>query len=420
MNPILKNDAFIPDVEARKFADGYLYLYGSKDTPENDIYCSRHYDVFRSKDMIHWEQFKNVFSSQCAHRNHNGLLYAPDCEYINGQYCLFYCMDDGTEGVAFSKNPYGPFRNARPIGGADGTGIDPAIFVDDDGKVYYFWGQIKAKGAELDTEKWCIKQETLNTCIINDKEHGFHEGSSLRKRNGIYYYVYADISRGRPTCLGYATSNSPLGLYTKQGIIIDNTGCDPSSWNNHGSIAEYNGQWYVFYHRATNNSFYSRRTCIEPIKFDENGKIQEVGMTTQGSEAPISSHTILSGGNACCLKGKLFIRQYSDVYRSYEYLTNLHNGDSFAYKYLHFNGKESKVRLTASVLQDPYTITLYVDRTEKQSVLACIHVTGKAGNFNFNGFSAKLENTIYGKHALTIKIDGPSGTLGNFLSLQFV
>ena len=66
--------------------------------------------------------------------------------------------------------------------------------------------------------------------IVTGEEHGFHEGSPLRKRNGIYYYVYPCVYRDKKlTCLAYATSKSPLGPFTYQGIIIDNAKCDPKS-----------------------------------------------------------------------------------------------------------------------------------------------------------------------------------------------
>lgn len=62
--------------------------------------------------------------------------------------------------------------------------------------------------------------------------------SSMRKRNGIYYYVYPCVYRDKKlTCLAYATSKSPLGPFTYQGVIIDNAKCDPKSWNIHGSRA---------------------------------------------------------------------------------------------------------------------------------------------------------------------------------------
>ena len=84
--------------------------------------------------------------------------------------------------------------------------------------------------------------------LVTEEEHYFHEGSSMRKIRDTYYYVYADMERGKPTALGYSTGKSPLGPFTYRGIVIDNDHCDPESWNNHGSIECVNGQWYVFYH----------------------------------------------------------------------------------------------------------------------------------------------------------------------------
>lgn len=150
-----------------------------------------------------------------------------------------------------------------------------------------------------------IDPSTLCTNLINEAEHGFHEGASIRKRNGIYYLVYTDISRGRATCLSYAMSHSPLGPFEKKGVIIDNTGCDPETWNNHGSIAEFNGNWYVFYHRSSQASNFSRRACIEPIYFNEDGTIDEVEMTTQGASGPMDARVWIDAYRACLLNGKV-------------------------------------------------------------------------------------------------------------------
>ena len=129
----------------------------------------------------------------------------------------------------------------------------------------------------------------------------------MRKRNGVYYYVFADTSRGKPTCLGYATGSSPLGPFTYQGVIIDNALCDPGSWNIHGSIEEVNGQWYVFYHRSSNNSQYLRRACAEPVFFDENGLIREVQMTSQGAGAPFAPGEAIPACAACEVVGGAYI-----------------------------------------------------------------------------------------------------------------
>lgn len=91
-------------------------------------------------------------------------------------------------------------------------------------------------------------EKTLVQDVVTEERYCFHEGSSIRKIGDTYYYVYADVERGKPTALGYSTSKSPLGPFAYCGIIIANANGDPESWNNHGSIECFKGQRYVFYH----------------------------------------------------------------------------------------------------------------------------------------------------------------------------
>jgi hypothetical protein len=343
MNPILPIQHFVPDVEARQWQDGRLYLYGSYDISGRTSYCSWEYRVFSSADLIHWEDHGQSFRTAPPNASAtwtDAPLYAPDCIYHSGRYSLFFCDARRREGVAESLSPSGPFANAVPIEGADGDAIDPAALADDDGQVYYYWGQFHLRGARLRPDLSGIQPETLHTSLLNEDEHGFHEGASIRKRNGIYYLVYADISRGRPTCLGYATSRSPLGPYTKRGILVDNTGCDPETWNNHGSIAEFNGEWYVFYHRSSQASRFNRRVCVEPIRFGADGSIDEVEMTTQGVSGPLPATQPIEAWRACLLGGH--VRTAADGPTEAdptvrECLTQIHHDDWAAFKYVDFD-----------------------------------------------------------------------------------
>jgi hypothetical protein len=131
-----------------------------------------------------------------------------------------------------------------------------------------------------------------------------------------------------------------LGPFTKRGIIIDNTGCDPETWNNHGSIAEFNGQWYVFYHRSSQASNFNRRVCVEPIHFNTDGSIDEVEMTTQGVSGPLPATQPIEAWRACLLSGH--VRTAADgptesdpVVR--ERLTQIHRDDWAAYRYVDFD-----------------------------------------------------------------------------------
>ena len=322
-----------------------MYLYGSYDISGRSSYCSWEYRVFSSADLVHWQDHGESFRSAPPNPSVNWTdapLFAPDCIYHNEHYYLFFCDAGNREGVAESLSPTGPFTKAVTIEGADRDAIDPAVLVDDDYQVYYYWGQFHLRGAKLRPDFSGIQAGTLHTNLLNEEEHGFHEGASIRKRNGIYYLIYADISRSKPTCLGYATSPSPLGPFTKRGIIIDNIGCDPETWNNHGSIAEFNGNWYVFYHRSSQGSMFNRRVCIEPISFNSDGSITEVQMTTQGIGNPLPATHQIDAWRACLLSGHVHSAVQGPTERDStvcEHLTQIHNSDWAAYKYVDFDSQ---------------------------------------------------------------------------------
>ena len=421
MNPILPRQYFTPDVEARQWPDGRIYLYGSNDICGDSMYCSHEYRVFSSGDLLHWTDHGVSFDGY-GHSAHTavepGVLYAPDCVRIGEQYCLLYCQSGNQEGIAFSDRPEGPFSSARHLDGAHNSQIDPAAFVDDDGAVYYYWGQVSAKGGRLNAGLTGIEPDSVMEGILNESEHGFHEGISIRKHNGLYYLVYTDISRGRATCLGYATSEWPLGPYKKRGILIDNMGCDPESWNNHGSIEKINGRWYVFYHRSTRNSRFSRRVCVEPIQIAADGSIREVEMTTQGVDGPLDTFQPQDAASACLLHGRVYIDSLNAANEQYEFLNQVHHGNWAAYKYYMFSGMERLIRVEAASMSEGGQVRVCLDTPDGECV-ACI-TTSRTGGWNaFETFEGLLSTPITGQHALYFIFSGGEGRLMSVRSFVF-
>ena len=223
MNPLFKNDVFVPDGEAHVWEDGRIYVYGSWDLMGDDNYCSDVYHVFSSDDMENWTDHGVCFSSkQMAWVPDGTRLYAPDCVYKDGVYYLYYCIPDGRCGVAKSLSPTGPFIDVGEI--RDVLGIDPAVLMDDDGQAYLYWGQFdNVRVAKLKDNMTEIMPETMEQ-PLSVKEHEFHEGSSVKKINGKYYFLFTDTHRhgGRATSLGYAVSDHPMHGFQYKGIIIDN------------------------------------------------------------------------------------------------------------------------------------------------------------------------------------------------------
>lgn len=379
-NPILPLEYHVPDSEGHVMPDGKLYVYGSFDDRE-DVYCSEKYHVVSTADMEHWTIHKESlngnqipwfnnpdapkypgidwshptpFIQKMIQRDlENGvdmkakfeeaekeekekpaLLFASDCLERNGKYYLYFCMPDDSEGVAVSDRPEGPFTDPiqLPCGG-----IDPAIFIDDDGQAYYYWGQLFSHGVKLNEDMISFNRDEIVDDLVTEEEHFFHEGSSMRKIGDTYYYVYADMERGKPTSLGYSTSKSPMGPFTYRGIIIDNDGCDPASWNNHGSIECVNGQWYVFYHRCSRGVQQHRRLCIEKIEILEDGTIPEVKMTSQGIGEPFAPSEVIKGYQACEMSGSVYIGVNEDAKSVEEYpevLMNISAGDKVMFRYV--------------------------------------------------------------------------------------
>ena len=419
MNPILPIQHFVPDAEARVWDDGRMYIYGSYDISGRTSYCSWEYRVFSSADLVHWEDHGVSFRSTGpgAEVPWSGApLFAPDCIFTNGRYYLFFCSADRSEGVAVSRSPSGPFSEAVPIEGANGDAIDPAVLLDDDGQVVYYWGQFHLRGARLRGPDLCaIDPDTLVTDLITEAGHGFHEGASIRKRNGIYYLVYTDISRGRATCLSYATSTSPLGPFTKGGVIIDNTGCDPETWNNHGSIAEFNGQWYIFYHRSSQGSNFNRRVCVEPIHFNADGSIDEVEMTTQGVGPALLATRPIEAWRACLLHGHVRTAaegptEHDNTVR--EWLTRIHHNDWAAFKYIDFD--DQPVTLFHARAGSPTyggLIEIHLDAPDGELIGVC-GVPRTGGWTKWYTLTCKL-NEVHGVRAVYLVFRARDGMLSD-------
>lgn len=345
-NPIVPTGKYMADLSAKQWKNGStVYVYGSRDE-NTDHYCSKHYDVLTSDDLLNWTMHKDVFSSVPPKDEvpySDKMLFAPDCVEKDGKYFLYYCMPGGVddEGTAVSDSPVGPFRDGRIVKGI--SQIDPSVFIDDDGQAYIAWGQFESKMAKLKPNMREIEPGSVRTKIITEKEHFFHEGIQMIKRNGIYYLVYAHIGRrGMATCLGYAMATSPFGPYKYGGVIIDNFGCDPQVWNNHGSIVEINGKWYVFYHRSTEGSVMMRKACVEPITFNPDGTINEVEMTTQGASGPLNPYNVMEAERACYLTGN--VRVHCDS-NGNEMLDEIKNGDTAAYKYFDFKQSPDSITI---------------------------------------------------------------------------
>lgn len=328
-NPYLPLWEYIPDSEPYVFEDPdrpgkfRIYIYGSHDSLIKE-YCGLEQVAWSApvEDLTNWRYegiiFKSVYDAKGNQLNPGGkgdLLYAPDiAERIENGRKVYYFYPNNQAGgrqnmVAKSNRPDGPFvvcnwdeNDPRKTVGP--LNFDPGVFIDDDGRVYGYWGFEQSFCAELDpTTMATVKSgaKIIKDMVSNYKQDGvfrFFEASSMRKIEDKYVFIYSRWTEegefGLPSTnytLAYAYSDNPLGPFTYGGTIIDGRGRDTDDngkviptatpgGNTHGSIAQINGQWWVFYHRQTGTTEYSRQAMVAPIEVKvEKGKGGKVTIT---------------------------------------------------------------------------------------------------------------------------------------------
>ncbi|MCF8364415.1 MAG: family 43 glycosylhydrolase [Bacteroidales bacterium] len=409
-NPISPPGVYIADPTARVWNDGRLYIYGSVDE-SCDYYCSHRHHALVTDDMLNWQLVEDIFTSKGEGDGvpyNETVLFAPSAAYKGGIYYMYYCQPDRefAEGVAASASPTGPFTGGVPIDLKGYNQIDPDVFIDDDGTAYYLWGQFTLKMAVMKPNMTELRMETVKDSILTEGGHHFHEGAFMAKINNLYYLVYADISRGDiPACLGYATSKSPFGPYEYRGVIIDNNHCNPRNWNNHGSIAEFNGQWYVFYHRSTHGCNKLRKACVEPITILPDGSIPEVEMTSQGAGPPLKATVQIEAEWACILNGNLRIEQFEP---DNEQLTKIFSGDKAAWKYIDFGDGVDSITIRIKPGDKGGKMVISPDKPWHQR-LALIKISPEA-NGEWQTHTFPVESAT-GVHALWMHFYGEDGEM---------
>lgn len=196
----------------------------------------------------------------------------------------------------------------------------------------------------------------LNALGSGFEGHAFYEASSIRKINGIYYFIYSS-QESHELC--YATSRFPDRDFVYRGTIISNgdvgyQGRKPKdrlnmTANNHGSLECVNNQWYIFYHRHTHSSTYSRQACAEPVYIKEDGSIEQVECTSCGLNkkpllaegdypAPIACN--ITNGRMPHITNRVLNEDipYITHDNGERFITNIKEGTIIGFKYFEFNG----------------------------------------------------------------------------------
>lgn len=342
-NPFLPLWEYVPDGEPHVFEDPdcpgkmRVYLYGSHDMRKTG-YCGYDQVVWSASvdDLNAWRcegvSFESVTGADGKPLNKDGSadrLYAPDVTLRTGvdgakEYCLYpYIRNKLRYGaVAKSSHPAGPFKvcnwsKDNPKRAVGVMGPDPAVFTDEDGRVYGYWGFNRSFAAELDPETMATPKP--GTKIVTDMVSGwkqpgvfrFYEASSMRKIGGKYVFIYSRYTMpgesgldASPYTLAYAYSDRPLGPWTFGGTLIDARAPEmlpdgtaiataAPGGNTHGSLCEINGEWFLFYHRQTGTNEFSRQAMVAHVTVEVE---ERPGGAVEISQAEYDSMGFETGG----------------------------------------------------------------------------------------------------------------------------
>jgi hypothetical protein len=142
-NPYMPFWEHVPDGEPRVFeyeGKKRVFIYGSHDTAITE-YCGTDQVVWSApvEDLTDW-----TYHGVCYESTDGSLLYAPDVVQKGDTFYLYAAEQNGSAiYVATSKSPTGPFTD--PV--KTEIGFDPGVLVDDDGRVYVYWGFSKQYSA---------------------------------------------------------------------------------------------------------------------------------------------------------------------------------------------------------------------------------------------------------------------------------
>lgn len=406
-NPILPPTAFIPDGEPHIFiynGEERLFLYGSTDQYVT-TFCGAGIELWSApvNDLTQWTCHGEIFNVKQIHdlgfgRVDRQWLGASDCVYnpLTKKYYLYTFMGvpykmNGKEGplpgapnyikgfedfgprcvVASSDSPVGPFTNPVicdwPALNMRGT-FDPTVLVQEqeDGsvRVYAYWGMlggdcwaeispadmhtiIDGKTGKPNRSAW---YRTLNNPEMNNHSTLFEASSIKQIAKDKYVFIYS--ARERIHALSYCYSDSPEGPWKYGGRIVDN-GIHWSGGNNHGSIVQVNGQWYVCYHRKTNNDF-NRQAMMEPIEVHIHGDkviIPTVEMTSQGIQTEgLNAFQIHNAYRVCYSNGPYIDGAKRDA-KGENPIVNIKDGSVIGFKYFNFGEKaiNSSIKLNLNI-----------------------------------------------------------------------
>ncbi|MFC4501659.1 MULTISPECIES: family 43 glycosylhydrolase [Streptomyces] len=294
-----------------RFGDTF-YMYPTTDGFEG--WSGTQFKAYSSTDLVHWTDHGVILDLGPDVSWADSRAWDPTIAEKDGKYYFYFCADANI-GVAVADSPTGPFKDAlgQPLlkaGQLSGQMIDPAVFTDDDGQSYLYWGNGHAYVVPLDDDMVSFDASKITDITPS----GYNEGTFVVKRQGTYYFMWSENdTRDENYRVAYATGPSPTGPWTKRGVILEKDASLGILGTGHHSVVQVPGtdDWYIAYHRFAipGGDGTHRETTVDRLEFDADGLIKKVVPTLTGIDPVTIVHAGPDAkgteGDAIALNGTL-------------------------------------------------------------------------------------------------------------------
>ncbi|MEU9914600.1 family 43 glycosylhydrolase [Streptomyces sp. NPDC051001] len=287
-SPVLPGLNADPDVH---YLNGGYWIYPTTDGFQG--WGGTRFTAYSSKDLVHWKDHGVILDLGPDVSWADKYAWAPAIAERDGRYYFYFCAEQQI-GVAVADSPAGPFKDAlgKPLvakgGSLQGQMIDPAVYTDDDGTSYLYWGNGHGYVVPLNDDMTSYDPAQVKDITPDN----FREGSFVIKRKGTYYFMWSeDDTRSENYHVAYATGPSPLGPWTKKGTILSKRPEYGILATGHHSVVNTPGtdDWYIVYHRFALNGpgraggdGMHRETTVDRMEFAADGSILPVVPTLEG------------------------------------------------------------------------------------------------------------------------------------------
>jgi alpha-N-arabinofuranosidase len=273
-NPVIPG--FYPDPSICKAGDDYYTVHSTFEYFPG-------VPVMHSKDLVHWQLIGYCLTHKSQlpldKMRASGGIYAPTIRYNNGTfYMITTNVDAGGNFYVTAKNPAGPW--SEPVW-LDSSGMDPSLFFDNDGKIYYIRHEGQGDGfiAQRILNLETGKLEGALTKIWGGTGGVWAEGPHMYKINGKYYLMISEGGTSYDHSVTVARSDSPWGPFESDPnnpiLTHRHLSNHPIQVIGHADMVKTPAGWWLVCLgvRPQGGRFHhiGRETFLAPVAFNKEG-----------------------------------------------------------------------------------------------------------------------------------------------------